>query len=72
MLPFNFECKHVEALNVYKAMQQAVGDSGPDQTPVVVHKRNNHETLVTMRADDWMQLIQDSFISEHDITELVS
>ena len=53
-----FEVKHVERLNVYNAMQQATDDAG-DRMPVVAHKRNNHQWLVTMTADDWFKLIRE-------------
>lgn len=57
-LPLHIECKHVEKLNVYQAMQQAIDDSAPTgQLPVVIHKRNRSEKLVTMRADDWIALV---------------
>ena len=53
-----FEVKHVERLNVYNAMQQAADDAG-DRMPVVAHKRNHHDWLVTMTADDWFKLIRE-------------
>jgi hypothetical protein len=55
----HFEVKHVEKLNVYNAMLQAKRDCG-SQRPVVAHKRNNCEWLVTMRAEDWFWLVHHS------------
>lgn len=38
---YNFECKRVERLNIYKAIDQSVQDAGKTHsTPVVVFKRN--------------------------------
>jgi len=40
-------------------MAQAVGDAG-GKTPVVAHKRNRGDWLVTMRADDWLKLLSNA------------
>jgi len=56
----HFEVKAVEALNVWKAMEQAVRDAGPEKIPVLAHKRNRSGWLVTMRADDWLNLVRES------------
>lgn len=45
------EVKFVEALNIQKAMQQAVADCG-DTIPYVIHKKNRQDLLITVRADD--------------------
>ena len=53
---FHFEVKVVEHLNLGQAMAQAVNDAG-EKTPVVAHKRNRGDWLVTMRASDWFDLL---------------
>jgi|SRR5438445_10956614 len=53
---YHFEVKRVEKLNLENAMNQAASDS-VEKTPVVAHKRNRGEWLVTMRADDWLKLV---------------
>lgn len=56
------ECKRVEKLNIYDAIDQAKHDSGKNELPfgyrlpTVFHRKNDHEWLVTMCLDDWMQL----------------
>ena len=59
-LPYiHIEAKHVEKLNLYDAMAQAKRDAkagNEDRIPAVFHKKNNHNILVTMELDDWMQL----------------
>ncbi|RGI90163.1 hypothetical protein DWY46_15410 [Blautia obeum] len=53
------ECKHVEKLNLYNAYHQAVRDSdanGNGNIPVVIHKRNREETLVTLSLDNFIQI----------------
>jgi hypothetical protein len=53
----HIETKAVERLNIYDAMDQAKRDSkNTDNLPTVIHKKNNHEVLVTMRFEDWMKL----------------
>lgn len=47
----HFEVKGDERLNIHKAMLQAVGDCGSN-IPVVAHKKNRTEWLITIRAKD--------------------
>ena len=53
------EVKRVERLQLEDAMAQAVRDSHRAALPIVAHRRNNHECLVTMRAEDWFQLYRE-------------
>ena len=53
------ECKHVEKLNLYSAYHQAVRDStanGNGNIPVVIHKKNREETLVTLSLDNFIEI----------------
>lgn len=51
------ECKRVERLNIYEAIDQAKRDSkDTGKLPTVFHRKNNHEWLVTMTMDDWMKV----------------
>ena len=53
----HIEAKHQETMQLYKWMEQAERDAkGNKRVPVVFHKKNNAEVLVTMRLDDWMVL----------------
>lgn len=52
------EVKRVEALNVGKAIEQAVADAGPDGVPYVAHRRNRQPWLITLRADDLVRLAE--------------
>ena len=54
----HFEVKWVQRLNIWDAMEQAKRDCG-DAMPVVAHKRNHCEWLVTMRAEDWIKLVRE-------------
>jgi Holliday junction resolvase len=55
---FHVECKRVENLNVQKAIEQAVRDAAGRLTPVVFHRRNRKDWLVTIQAADFLKLIK--------------
>lgn len=57
---FHCEVKFVERLNLYDAMLQASMDAGEFQVPYVAHKKSHHDFLVTMRADDWIELVKEA------------
>ena len=51
----HIECKRVERLNIYEAMEQAQRDAGESgELPAVFHRRNRKPWLVTMPLSDWM------------------
>jgi len=56
-LPFHFEVKRVERLNIDKAIEQAIRDCD-ERTPVVAHRKNRKDWLITMKFDDWIELIK--------------
>ena len=53
------EVKRVERLNIHEAMKQAVRDSGGKAIPIVAHRRNRDNWLITMPATDWFQLYRE-------------
>ena len=59
----HIEAKHQEQTRLYDWIGQAVRDAeaeGVGNLPAVFHRRNNSETLVTMRLDDWMQIYKEA------------
>ena len=54
---FHIEVKRVERLDLNAAMEQSIRDSAPDEKPIVVHRRNNDYWKVTMRLDDFMEVV---------------
>lgn len=54
----HMEVKRVERLDLEGAMAQARHDAG-EKIPIVAHRRNNCEWLVTMRAEDWFSLYRE-------------
>ena len=64
------EVKFVERLDLYAAMFQAINDSRKtEKLPVVFHKRNNYDLLVTMRFQDWIELYN-SYYSDMKLKEM--
>ena len=57
-LPFHFEVKRVEKLNLQDACAQAEGDA-KGKPWIVAHRRNNAPWLVTMLADDFFRVYQE-------------
>ena len=56
----HIEAKHVERMQLYDWMDQAKRDSeGTGNLPVIFHKKNNAEILVTMRFEDWMEIYKE-------------
>jgi Archaeal holliday junction resolvase (hjc). len=51
----HFECKRVEHLNIDKAMEQAIRDA-KTRTPVVAHRKNRGQWLITMRLSDFLYM----------------
>ena len=57
-LPFHFEVKRVEKLNIHDAYKQAEGDA-EKFTPVVAHKRSRCRWFVTLLAEDFLGLLNE-------------
>lgn len=52
------EVKRVEKLNINDAMKQADRDC-KEKIPIVAHKRNNGDWLVTMKAEHWFNFYRE-------------
>jgi len=57
-LPYHFEVKRVERLNIDSAMKQAEGECG-EKPPVVAHRKNSGPWMVTMLAPTFFNLIKE-------------
>ena len=58
ILPLTFECKNVEALNVWAALKQAAQHAEATQyMPALAFRRNHSELYVAVRAEDFLKLI---------------
>ena len=59
-LPYiHIEAKHQEQMRLYDWMEQAKRDARQGEYPVVFHKKNNADILVTMTFDDFMQIYKE-------------
>lgn len=68
----HIECKRVEHLNLYAAMEQAKSDAKEFETPVVMHRKDRKEWLVTMRLNDWIKLYEKHNCADCDIYDEVT
>ncbi len=55
----HIECKRVEKLNLYDAMAQSKADARKNEMPVVMHRKNNCDWLVTMSLEDWFKIYKE-------------
>ena len=56
----HIEAKHQEVIKIYDWISQAVRDSAKSgNKPAVFFRKNNHETLVCMRLEDWIELYRE-------------
>lgn len=62
----HIECKAVERLNIYEAVNQAKRDARTCELPVVIHKKNYCEDLVTMRFEDWIKIYREYELNKED------
>lgn len=55
----HIEAKAVERLNLYDAMAQSKRDARPGEIPVVMHKKNNCNILVTIELSEFMTIYRE-------------
>ncbi|EXG84458.1 hypothetical protein K413DRAFT_1199 [Clostridium sp. ASBs410] len=62
----HIECKRVERLNIYDAIEQAKSNAeakeipfGECNLPAVFHRKNKREWLVTMPLNDWITIYRE-------------
>lgn len=54
----HIEVKRVEKLNLENAMEQSARDARENEIPIVLHRKNRCDWLVSMPFSDWMKLYQ--------------
>lgn len=55
----HIECKRVERLNLQDAYDQSKRDARTGEKPVVMHRKNYCEWLVTMSLEDWIEMYKE-------------
>ena len=53
------ECKRVEALRLYDALEQARRDANNHALPCVMHRKNHAPWVVIMYFEDWINLYRE-------------
>lgn len=56
LIPYSFECKNQERLNIWQSLQQAE-DNCEDREPVLVFKRNRTKTYVAIEFTKFLEFI---------------
>ena len=62
-IPFSFECKNQEKINIWESLNQAEANSG-DYPPVLIFKRNRSKTYAVLEIDDFIDIINEPKVTE--------
>ena len=70
-IPFSFECKNQERLNVWEAIEQSKSNC-KGHTPLEVMKKNKSEPHVILSLDDFLNVIsKDKHVTGTDNSEII-
>jgi len=58
LIPYSFECKNVERLQFWAAVEQAESNSD-DRAPAVVVKKNRREPYIAIPLDSFIEMIKE-------------
>ena len=58
LIPYSFECKNQEKLNIWDSLSQAEENAG-DYDPVLIFKRNRSKTYAVINIEKFIELIDD-------------
>ena len=58
VIPYSFECKNTERLNLWKSLEQCKSNC-EDRNPVLVIKRNRSEVYAVVKFDNFLNLIEE-------------
>ncbi len=58
LIPYSFECKNQEKLNIWESLKQAESNSEKGK-PVLIFKRNRSKTYAVLEIQDFIELIND-------------
>jgi hypothetical protein len=68
LIPFSFECKNQERLNIWSSLQQAEDNCG-NREPVLVFKRNRTKTYAVIEFDKFLSFIGESNVKKRRHTK---
>ena len=58
LIPYSFECKNKERLDLWASLEQAQSNC-QDRSPVLVFKRNRTKTYAVLEYDKFLELISE-------------
>ena len=58
VIPYSFECKNQERLNLWKSLEQAESNC-EDRKPVLIFKRNRSKVYVAIEFEHFIELIDE-------------
>ena len=58
-IPYSFECKNQEKLNIWESLFQAEENAG-DYDPVLIFKRNRSKTYAVINIEKFIELINEN------------
>lgn len=56
---FRLECKRCETTKVWEWYEQAKGNAGPEEIPVVVFRRSRSEPMALLSFSDFMRMMRE-------------
>ena len=59
LIPYSFECKNQEKLNIWDSLNQAEENSGV-YDPVLIFKRNRSKTYAVVNVEKFIELINEN------------
>lgn len=57
LLPYSFECKNTEKLNIWSAIEQSQDNCKEGLTPVVAFRRNHTKPYIAIELEHFLELI---------------
>jgi hypothetical protein len=54
----HWQVKHVESLNIWKALNQAITEAAPTDIPVVAFRRNRSQWYAALQLDELIPLLR--------------
>jgi hypothetical protein len=63
LIPYSFECKNKERLNIWQSIEQCE-DNSNGSIPVVVIKRNRSKVYAIMEFDEWLEIASNYYRRE--------
>ena len=63
LIPFSFECKNQERLNIWESLSQAE-ENAENYIAAVVFKRNRTKTYITIELEEFLKIIGDKNVRE--------